>query len=215
MKKFKLNTLLALLISAFALTSCKNDDDGMKMEPTQSAAYAKLNEDMHKLWSDHMIWTYTTVDAFFHDQSSLNSKLARLLQNQQDIGDAIKPYYGNEAGNALAQLLTEHIQLAVPVLTAAQNGDEQALNVALTDWYANANDIAHFLTGANPDNWEKEDMEHMMAMHIDQTVEYSVLLLQNNSEGAINSFDQAFSHMMEMADMLSMGIAMQFPEKFQ
>lgn len=213
MKKFRLITLLTLIISVFTLGSC-NDDDSFSLEPTQTEAYAQLNDAMHKLWSDHMIWTYSTVDAFFNDPESLNSKLTRLLQNQQDIGNAIKPYYGEEAGNTLAQLLTEHIELAVPVLTAAQNGDEAALGVALDDWYANADDVAHFLSAANPEHWPNSEMEHMMAMHIDQTVEYSVFLLQNDSDAAISSFDHAFSHMMEMADMLSEGIAMQFPEKF-
>lgn len=214
MKKFKLITLLTVLFSVFAMTSCNNDDDNMRLEPHQTASYAALNNAMHKLWSDHMVWTYATVDAFFHDQASLNGKLTRLLQNQQDIGNAIKPYYGNEAGDMLAALLTEHIELAVPVLTAAQNGDNDALGTALEDWYANADDIAHFLSGANPENWPNAEMEHMMAMHIDQTVDYSVKLLQNDTEAAIASFDEAFAHMMEMADDLSMGIAKQFPHKF-
>lgn len=206
--------MLAVLLSVFTMTSCNNDDDSFKLDPTQTASYAALNNAMHKLWSDHMVWTYATVDAFFHDQASLNGKLTRLLQNQQDIGNAIKPYYGNEAGDALAALLTEHIQLAVPVLTAAQEGNNEALGIALENWYANADDIAHFLSGANPENWPNMEMEHMMEMHIDQTVDYSVKLLQNDTNAAIASFDEAFEHMMEMADDLSMGIAKQFPEKF-
>lgn len=213
MKKFKFISLWTVLITVFTFTSC-NDDD-FNLSPTQTQSYAVFNDAMHKLWSDHMVWTYATVDAFFHDPESLDGKLSRLLQNQQDIGNSIKPYYGEQAGETLAVLLTEHIQLAVPVLTAAQEGNQEALGVALGNWYTNADDIAHFLSAANPENWPNTEMEHMMKMHIDQTVDYSVKLLQNDTHGAISSFDEAFSHMMEMADMLSEGIASQFPEKFQ
>ncbi len=213
MKKISL-LAMAAFISIFTIMSCKNDDDYVNTDPMNTSEYAKLNTAMHKLWADHMIWTYSTVDAFFNDTNSLESKLTRLLQNQQDIGNAIKPYYGEEAGNVLADLLTEHILLAVPVLTAAQQGNEAGLAVALDDWYANADDIAHFLSGANPQNWPNSEMEHMMAMHIDQTVEYSVLLLEGKTNLAIESFDHAFDHMVEMADMLSEGIAKQFPNKF-
>jgi hypothetical protein len=35
--------------------------------------------------------------------------LARLLHNQEDLGNIIKPYYGEEAGTKLTALLKEHI----------------------------------------------------------------------------------------------------------
>lgn len=213
MKSIKLFVLFAI-VSFFTLQSCNRTQEE-EFDPMTTAKYKKLNTDMHKLWADHMQWTYATVDAFFHDNNSLNAKLERLLQNQQEIGNSIKPYYGEAAGNQLAQLLTEHIQLAVPVLTAAKNNDQAALNTALANWYANADDIAHFLTNANPNQWTKMEMEHMMKMHIDQTVGYSVDLLNNNSASAVQKYDEAFNHMMEMADMLSEGIAKQFPDKFR
>lgn len=39
---------------------------------------------------------------------------------QTDIGNAIKPFYGDEAGNKLAALLHEHIVGAANVLAAAK-----------------------------------------------------------------------------------------------
>lgn len=212
MRNLKLFSLFAF-ISLFALQSCKKDDV-ISPNPLTSSKYAVFNTQMQKLWADHMQWTYATVDAFFHDKNSLHSKLSRLLQNQKDLGAAIVPFYGDEAGGHLTQLLTEHILLAVPVLTAAQNGNQNALDKALDDWYANAKEIGGFLGDANPKNWPKADMEHMMKMHIDQTVAYSVALLQNDYANSVNFYDEAFHHMVEMSDMLSKGIAKQFPGKF-
>ena len=212
MKKLKLFSLVAF-ISLVTLQSCKKDDV-ISSDPLTSTKYAVFNDQMQKLWADHMQWTYATVDAFFHDKNSLDSKLNRLLQNQKDLGAAIVPFYGDEGGNQLAKLLTEHIMLAVPVLTAAQNGDQTALTKALDDWYANAKEIGDFLSDANAANWPKAEMEQMMKTHIDQTVAYSVALLQNDYINSVNLYDGAFSHMTEMSDMLSKGIAKQFPGKF-
>ncbi|GAA2646268.1 hypothetical protein GCM10010425_64570 [Streptomyces spororaveus] len=96
----------------------------------QIALYTALRE----LWTDHMQWTYVTVDAYFHNQDTLQPSLDRLLRNQKDMGDAIAVYYGREAGDQLTALLTTHIQQAGPVLKAAQAGDKPALDKALADW---------------------------------------------------------------------------------
>lgn len=201
--------LIAAAIMTFAFQSCSKES----IDPTATASYKVLNANMRKLWSDHMQWTYSTVDAFFNNPDGLNGPLNRLLQNQKDIGAAIIPYYGEDAGGQLTKLLTNHITGAVPVLTAAKEGNNEALTTALNDWYKNAQDIADFLANANP-NWKKEDMRHMMKTHIDQTTEYAVDLLQKDYSKAIKVFDEANEHMLMMADDLSEGIAKQFPEKF-
>ncbi|HMZ25123.1 MAG TPA: hypothetical protein PLG24_09270, partial [Saprospiraceae bacterium] len=121
LKNFKLSSinryagiLIAAAIMTFAFQSCSKES----IDPTATASYKVLNANMRKLWSDHMQWTYSTVDAFFNNPDGLNGPLNRLLQNQKDIGAAIIPYYGEDAGGQLTKLLTDHITGAVPVLTA-------------------------------------------------------------------------------------------------
>ena len=162
-----------------------------------------------------MQWTYATVDAFFNNPKALDASLNRLLQNQKDIGAAIIPYYGKEAGDKLTALLTEHIQGAVPVLTAAQKNDQSGLKKALADWHANAQAIADFLSAANTNNWKQDDMRTMMKAHIDQTTAYAVDLLGKNYKNAVEKYDVANQHMKVMADELSMGIIKQFPREFK
>jgi len=169
---------------------------------------------MRTLWAQHMEWTYATVDAFFHDQKALTPTLNRLLANQRDIGAAIVPYYGKDAGDQLTKLLTTHINEAVPVLQAAQDGDKPGLAKALATWNANAKEIADFLSAANPDNWPTTATEPMLKTHISQTTAYAVDLLKGDHAKAITDYDQAEQHMLMLADVLAKGVIAQFPQQF-
>jgi hypothetical protein len=162
MKKTLLSlALVAGLFVSNAAMACENCGKG---DPA-----VELRGTMQKLWSDHMQWTFATVDAFYHNKGGLDAQLNRLLKNQKDLGAALVPVYSQAAGDKLASLLNTHIMQAVPVLTAAQKGDQAALKIALDNWYANAQEIADFLASANPKNWNQADMRKMMKTHIDQT----------------------------------------------
>jgi hypothetical protein len=169
---------------------------------------------MTGLWAQHMEWTYATVDAFFHDPKALTPTLNRLLANQRDIGSAVGSYYGAAAGEQLTKLLTTHINDAVPVLQAAQAGDKPKLDRALATWYANAKEIADFLSAANPDNWPTSATEPMLKQHITQTTAYAVDLRKGDYAKAIKAYDLAEQHMLMLGDVLAEGVIAQFPEKF-
>lgn len=172
-----------------------------------------LYANMRTLWDQHMQWTYDTIIAFAADAPNLDATVNRLLENQVHIGNAIAPYYGKDAAKQLTDLLTEHIQEAVPVLTAAKAGDSAALDAAVADWYDNARRIGEFLAAANP-YWARQDMPEMMKGHITQTITYATDVLTGQHDKAVADYDAAQSHMGEMADMLSAGIIKQFPKKF-
>ena len=200
--------LLAQEMNHNALVSIHNTNENKKDN------YLALNQAMRKLWSDHMHWTLATVDAFFNEPKQLGSKLNRLLANQQEIGTAIAPYYGQAAGDKLAQLLTEHIELAVPVLKAAQANDKAALDRALANWYRNANEVAAFLSAANPKNWPAAATAGALKMHISHTTDYAVNIMKGEYDTSIKGFESALQHMLMLADLLSDGIVKQFPGKF-
>lgn len=214
MKRNLLKITMAVLGLSLASIGFAHETGPMSHEQPAPSAKTALYVAMHGLWAEHTEWTRATVDAFYHNQKALTPTLDRLLRNQRDIGAAIKPYYGNEAGDKLADLLTTHIKLAVPVLTAAKDNDTAALDKALADWNANAQDIADFLHSANPKNWSKSEIRSMMKGHIDTTTAYAVDLLKEDYAQSIKDYDEAVAHMQMMADILSRGIIAQFPDKF-
>jgi hypothetical protein len=174
-----------------------------------------FHDQMRKLWEDHITWTRNVIISFGADLPDLNAVLARLLQNQTDIGNAIKPYYGEAAGDQLTALLREHIFGAAKVLAALKAGDQQALQAALDAWYANAHDIAVFLNSLNPKNWPLAEMDQMMRDHLDATTREAVARHQGNWSADVAAYDAVHVQALTMADMLSGGIIAQFPRLFR
>ena len=181
---------------------------------TMSQKEYALRADMRKLWEDHITWTRMVIVDFAAGLPDLKAAEQRLLRNQADIGNAIKPYYGAAAGNTLTKLLRTHILEAVPVLTYAKAGDKPKLTQALARWYANANQIARFLTRANPDNWPLAMTTRMMKDHLALTTDEAVARLQGKWAADIAAYDKVHAEILKMADMLSDGLVAQFPARF-
>ena len=140
--------------------------------------------------------------------------LARLLRVQQDIGNAVKPYYGEAAGNKLAELLREHILIAGKIVAAAMQGNQADVERYNKDWYSNADDMAKFLSGANP-NWSQKELEDILHVHLQQVAAILAARLKKDWDADIAAFDQGEAHVLKLADTLSAGIIKQFPKKFK
>jgi hypothetical protein len=180
-----------------------------------TARQAAFHDAMRKLWEDHITWTRLAIVSFAAGLPDLQATEARLLANQVDIGNAIKPYYGRTAGNRLTALLKDHILGAVALLQAAKAGDQAQIAKASTAWYANANQIADFLNRANPHQWSRKAMRSMMKTHLDQTLAEAQHRLQGDFAADIRDYEAVHRHILEMADMLSDGIIRQFPKRFR
>ncbi|HSD85363.1 MAG TPA: hypothetical protein VLG46_15985 [Anaerolineae bacterium] len=185
------------------------------VSPVAAATSAlDFRTDMRKLWEDHITWTRLYIVSAAADLPDKDQVAQRLLQNQVDIGNAIKPYYGDEAGTQLTALLKDHILGAADLLAAAKGGDQAKVAAASQKWYANADDIATFLSKANPKSWPLADMKDGMKMHLDLTLTEATARLQGNFAQDIADYDKVHEHILGLADLLSSGIIAQFPDKF-
>jgi hypothetical protein len=170
---------------------------------------------MRKLWEDHITWTQVFIISAAGDLQDKGPATDRLLQNQVDIGNAIKPYYGDAAGEKMTALLKEHITTAAEVVAAAKAGDAAKMQDANERWFANADAIAAFLSGANPKNWPSGEMKAMMHDHLNQTTAEVQARLKGDWAADIAAYDRVHEQILRMADMLSDGIINQFPKKFK
>ena len=137
--------------------------------------------------------------------------VGRLLENQDDIGDAIKPFYGNAAGEELSGLLREHILIAADLIAAAMAGDQTAVATHQARWRDNADRIAAFLNGANPRAWKLREMKEMLYEHLDLTTAEVVARLQGDRAADVAAYDAIHVQALEMADELSTGIVHSSP----
>jgi len=174
-----------------------------------------LREGMRKLWEDHVTWTRLYIVSAVADLPDKEATAQRLLQNQADIGNAVASFYGKLAGDKLTALLRTHILTAVDLIAAAKQGDTAKVKDASARWYANADDIAAFLSGANPKNWPLAEMRSMMRAHLDRTLAEAVARVKGDWAADVAAYDKVHQQILEMADMLSMGIIRQFPQKFR
>jgi hypothetical protein len=204
--------LVALLVSlTVSFTPYSRSAPLPKEESSKRMAF---HDAMRKLWEDHITWTRVFIISAAGDLPDKATATDRLLQNQVDIGNAIKPYYGDAAGNKLTSLLKEHITTAAEVVAAAKAGDKSKQDDATKRWYANADQIADFLSGANPKNWPQAEMRSMMHNHLDLTTKEVVARLTGDWAGDVAAYDAVHQQILHMADGLSMGIINQFPQKF-
>jgi hypothetical protein len=205
MKKTLVITCVAFCIAAgFAFYSPKCDN---------SSAGVELKTAMNKLWEDHITWTRNVICCLVDGLPGADQAVSRLLKNQEDIGNAIKPYYGNEAGDKLTSLLKPHITISAEVVKAAKANNKNALDEANKKWFDNADQIAEFLSKANP-NWKQEEMKKMMHDHLKLTTDEAVARIKKDYDADVKAYDKVHKEILEMSEMLAMGITKQFPKKF-
>jgi len=201
--------VLALAVTATPAVDAHSGHDAA----TNKAAF---HDAMRKLWEDHIVWTRQYIVSAATESGDLpdiGPTTDRLLANQADIGNALKPFYGDAAGEQVTALLRDHILTAAGLIAAAKAGDGAAVESASPAWYANAHDIAVALHGLNPDHWPLADLDAMMKDHLDLTLAEAVARLQGRYADDIAAYDQVHAEILEMADMLSDGITAQFPAK--
>ena len=180
-----------------------------------TAKQVRLHDGMRKLWEDHITWTRLAIVSFAADLPDFDQTAARLLRNQEDIGNAIKPYYGRRAGNRLTALLKEHIAGAVELLQAAKAGDDARFTAAKEAWYRNGRQIARFLSDANPRFLPFAATSRLMKGHLDQTLDEAAHRLSGDFQADIRDYEHIHRHILMMADAISGGIIKQFPRRFR
>jgi hypothetical protein len=75
---------------------------------------------MRELWTDHIVYTRNLIISTSAGLPDTAEVLQRLVRAQDEMGEAFKPYYGDENGTKLTSLLRNHIQLAGKALHAAK-----------------------------------------------------------------------------------------------
>lgn len=195
--------------SVSAMAGFRNDTNAVCLSPKM----VQLKSDLQKLWINHTIWTRSYIVSAMSNRADQQDVLNRLLQNQQDIGNAFKPFYGEAVGNKLAELLKQHILIAGQIVAAAKADNQAEVKKWDTEWHRNADDISKLLSEINP-NWPFKTIQERFYTHLQLITEIVVNCLKGNWQADIAATDKNEIHMIHLADLLTEGIVKQFPGKF-
>jgi hypothetical protein len=209
------SALAALAVSNGAAHAHANEQHHATAPAAVTQKQLVLRNEMRRLWEDHITWTRLAIISLTTDSSDTEATVGRLLQNQTDIGNAVKPFYGNAAGNELTKQLRTHILIAADVIAAAKAGDAAKLADAQARWAKNGDDIAAVLNSVNPRNWKLAAMKAELRTHLKLTTDEAVARLQGNWSADVAAYDKIHRHALHLSDLLSAGLIKQFPRRFR
>lgn len=204
---------------AFGTSACTVDApdgaDPPTAEPTDASRTITTQFEartvMRELWTDHVTWMRVFLIDFIAELPDAPFAQERLLQNQTDIGNVVRLFYGEETSAELTRLLRAHVVGAAQVIVAAKDPNLRQLEHARDDWYANAWQIGALL--AKTTGLPEPEMVAVMNTHLDQTLAQVNARLAGNWVADIEAYDAVSANIVELSDTLSERLAEQFPEK--
>lgn len=214
MKKSFISFILIITLAIMSPPYNANAREATSKAQCYPQGVIKLKYDMQKHWIEQAWWTRSLIVSNISGLEDQHKVLERLLQNQVDIGNDIKPYYGEEAGNKLTELLKEHILIAGKLIESAKKNDQASLDKLNKEWVRNTDEIVIFLTSANP-NWSKKELTDMLYTHLKLTSDEVIARINKDWDGDIRIADLNENHLIKMAELLTDGIVKQFPNKFK
>jgi hypothetical protein len=161
------------------------------------------------LWMEHVNWTRMTIISIVFGLPDLPFVQERLLRNATDLGNCLRPFYGDQIADRYTELIKEHLIIAAQLVTAAAKGDAATAEAKEKEWYRNANDIIIFLNRINP-YLSVEDLQKMFYTHLALTKKEAVTMIQKNYQADVQIFDVIEAEALAMSDMIASAIVLQF-----
>lgn len=182
---------------------------------TVATKVADTRAALRELWIGHIFWVRNVVDArFAKDAARAKASEQQVVANAKAIAGAIEPFYGKAAADKLFGQLAGHWGAISDYVNATQANDKSAQETAYARLGANANEIAAFLSGANP-NWPAATLRNLLTAHGAHHVQQIRQLHAKQFDQEAQTWAAMTTHMHVIADALANGIAAQFPDKFR
>ena len=166
-----------------------------------SALKVDLKSSLRKLLTDHGVYTVFVLKSIVDGNKDTKVFLDRLLANQKDIGDQLKPIVGNNKGNEVTAVLTEHIKLAGNVITAAFKNDP-TLNMKIETLFANSDEVAATLTSLNPEALPYELTQSTFHIHNQFVIDMTVARIKGDYLREQKLYDAYYNELLVLSDAI-------------
>lgn len=172
----------------------------------------KLKLTMRKLWEDHSIWMRMFIVDLLSNSPGIDNTTNRLLKNQEAIGNCMKPFFGDTAGDTIISLLKDNITIVTDLLNATKIGDMARTTTLETDAVTNAENISTFFASINP-NYSKDELIEMLDTNMILTKYQFIARMSGDYNADVMYFDMGLHHILMISDCLFKGIIERFFEE--
>jgi hypothetical protein len=166
-------------------------------------------ETLRKLFTDHAVYTKFYIECASSDLPDLKVITDRLLDNQKDIGDFIKPIVGNDNGNLVTKLLKEHILAAAGGVAALKSGNQDNIKNAVSKIFKNSEEVSKAISSLNPSGLPYDIVHKHFDEHNQYVIDIAKLHLEKKYSEEIKKYDAYYNHMLSFSDMLNNGLSKQ------
>lgn len=214
MKTLSLACALALGLSLTALAPVQAEEHpSTTMQQATTQLAPQLHVAMRALWHGHVDGTRAYAMAVrAGDTAAANAAADATVENAKQIAAAVAGVYGEDAGKGIMDLLAGHWGGVKAMTDAEKAGDKAAGTKAFTDLTANADAIAKFLSGANP-NLTEAGVRGLLVMHIADHQAQIHQIMTGDFAAEAKTWVHMQAHMDTLGDALADAIAKQFPDK--
>lgn len=206
-----LASLAAVFGLALSVPAHAGKEDHAHAATPASTKAAQTRDALRDLWVGHVFWVRNVaVETIAGNTAAAKAAEDQAVANAKQIAGAIEPFYGKAASDKLFGLLAGHYGAVKDYVVAR---DKPAQDAAWKKIGANAEDIAVFLSGANP-NLPVDTLRGLLVAHGGHHVQQVNQLRAKDYPGEAQTWESMKQHMYVIADALAGAIAKQFPKKF-
>lgn len=209
----KMRRSMALLVfTVIGIGGCAHEWSSVS-EPHPVTA-ADLQGVLRDEWSRHLFWLRNVVlDNAKNDRRSLGFAEKAVASNAKELARTFRAFYGEAASERLHTLLTKHYEAVKAYSDATVAGNARQQDAAKAQLSTNTDDIALFLSGANP-HLSKDTVRELFATHVDHHVAQINKFQARDYAGEEESWPTMEHHIYVIADALAAALVKQFPNKF-
>jgi hypothetical protein len=180
----------------------------------RSAKAAQTSAALRDLWLGHVFWVRNVALATLtHHDVAGKAAEQQVVLNAQAIAAAIEPFYGVAAKDQLFKLLAGHYGAVKSYLAATAADDKKGQQTATQALTTNAEEIAVFLSKANP-NLPKDAVNGLLLAHGGHHIQQIQELKAGNYEAEAKTWEEMKQHMYQIADAMTDALAKQFAKRF-
>jgi hypothetical protein len=169
---------------------------------------------LRDLWLGHIFWVRNvSVAAIDKNEPAIKAAEKQAVANAQALAASIEPFYGAAAKDKFFELLAGHYGAVKAYLVAAVAGDVSAQAKATQFLASNADEIATFLSQANP-YLPKDAVQGLLLAHGGHHIQQIQQLRDRNYDAEAQTWEEMKTHVYQIADATADALAKQFTKKF-